>query len=341
MNKVMEERYGSRSARTSGWRQFLTPGWILGAIVIVLFSYFAFTWLAPWQLGKNSEINERNAQIEAAFNTDPVNYQEIFGPGGTLDPKDEWRRVTATGHFLADHESLLRMRPAGGGPAVHSLVPFQTTAGDTILTHRGYVSSEGNTIPEIAPIPTGEVTITAVARVNEPRPDRQPLHDDGYTQFYGINTEQIAETLGVDLGRDTFQLVDDQPGVLTPLPIPKLDTGSHLSYGLQWIAFGIMAPLGLGYFIWAELRERRRARSEAEEIYASEDASASASAESAPRSMRERLGFDNDEDLSTAPPPSIFSRHRTVEHSRSLADRYGDTPRNQYRKIIEKEEDRF
>jgi hypothetical protein len=29
---------------------------------------------------------------------------------------------------------------------------------------------------------------------------------------------------------------------------------------LQWLAFGIMAPLGLGYFAWAEIRERRKQR---------------------------------------------------------------------------------
>lgn len=44
--------------------------------------------------------------------------------------------------------------------------------------------------------------------------------------------------------------------------MPQLDSGPHLSYGIQWIAFGIMAPLGLGYFVWAEMRERRREQEE-------------------------------------------------------------------------------
>src|SRR5699024_1286227 len=55
-----------------------------------------------------------------------------------------------------------------------------------------------------------------------------------------------------------IQLDDDQPGGLGAIPLPNLDSGPYLSYGLQWLTFGIMAPLGAGYFIWSEIRERRR-----------------------------------------------------------------------------------
>jgi cytochrome oxidase assembly protein ShyY1 len=54
------------------------------------------------------------------------------------------------------------------------------------------------------------------------------------------------------------QLVENQPGALGVLPLPHLDAGPFLSYGIQWIAFGIVAPIGLGYFVFAEIRERRR-----------------------------------------------------------------------------------
>ena len=42
------------------------------------------------------------------------------------------------------------------------------------------------------------------------------------------------------------------------MPLPQLDAGPFLSYGIQWIAFGIVAPLGLGYFVYSEIRMRRR-----------------------------------------------------------------------------------
>ena len=51
-----------------------------------------------------------------------------------------------------------------------------------------------------------------------------------------------------------LQLVDGQPGGLGVLALPNLDAGPFLSYGIQWIAFGILAPIGLGYFVFAEIR---------------------------------------------------------------------------------------
>jgi cytochrome oxidase assembly protein ShyY1 len=56
--------------------------------------------------------------------------------------------------------------------------------------------------------------------------------------------------------------VADPSGELSALDLPNLDSGPYLSYGLQWIAFGVMVPLGLVYFVWAEVRERRRRRDE-------------------------------------------------------------------------------
>ena len=42
------------------------------------------------------------------------------------------------------------------------------------------------------------------------------------------------------------------------MPVPSTESGPYLSYGLQWMAFGVLAPIGLGYFVWSELRQRRR-----------------------------------------------------------------------------------
>ena len=68
---------------------------------------------------------------------------------------------------------------------------------------------------------------------------------------------------GIGLAGGYLQLADGQPGGLGTIPLPQLDAGPYLSYGLQWLAFGIMAPLGLGYVVWAEMRERRKAKAQA------------------------------------------------------------------------------
>lgn len=320
--------------RGGSWRAFLKPGWFLAAAAILIFSYFAFTFLAPWQLGKNHDISERNERIEKAFDTDPVPAGEIFGPNGQIRPEDEWRRVILSGQYLSDAETVLRMRPVQGNPAVQVLTPLKTDSGEVILVNRGWIPAEGAAVPEITPAPSGPVSVEAVARRNESTPDRAPLTEDGITQVYGIDTDYIGRAVRLEMSEDFAQIsTPDQPGALTPMPIPKLDRGSHLSYGLQWIAFGVMAPAGLAYFIWAELKERRKVGDEEAELEDAQQDSVSDAAADGRRHFKDLLW---DDDLS-APPPG--ETHR--ELSRSVADRYGSARRDDYAKFARRSQERF
>ncbi|NKS97584.1 hypothetical protein GS498_10365 [Rhodococcus hoagii] len=69
--------------------------------------------------------------------------------------------------------------------------------------------------------------------------------------MYYIDSGQIGQFIGTDLVTGYLQLDDAQPGGLGTIPLPQIDAGPYLSYGLQWLAFGIMAPLGLAYFVRA------------------------------------------------------------------------------------------
>jgi cytochrome oxidase assembly protein ShyY1 len=83
---------------------------------------------------------------------------------------------------------------------------------------------------------------------------------------YSINTGQIAALTGTPLAGSYLQLVADQPGGLGEIPLPHLDAGPFLSYGIQWIVFGIVAPIGVGYFVLAEVRQRRREKAAANPV---------------------------------------------------------------------------
>ena len=86
---------------------------------------------------------------------------------------------------------------------------------------------------------------------------KQPFRRDGIQQVYSINPAQVSRVTGMPLVGSYLQLVDGQPGGLGVIAIPHLDAGPYLSYGIQWIAFGIVAPIGVGYFVMAEIRQRR------------------------------------------------------------------------------------
>src|SRR6185312_2910766 len=95
---------------------------------------------------------------------------------------------------------------------------------------------------------------------------KDPFRQDGAQHVYSINTAQISSLTLVPLTRSYLQLVDDQPGGLGVIGLPQLDAGPFLSYGIQWIAFGNVATILAGYFVYAEIRQRRRERAAAAEV---------------------------------------------------------------------------
>lgn len=239
----------------------LRPGWIALALVVAIFTYLALTVLAPWQLGKNSRTSLENRQIEASLTADPVPVTSILQRQDSSAPDAQWRQVTATGRYLPDAEVLARLRVIDGAPAYEVLTAFAVDGGPTVLVNRGYVRpTQGTAVPAVPDPPTGTVNLTARLRDSETAPtdDKQPFTEAGFQQVYAIDTSQIAGLIKTSLTGSYLQLVENQPGALKVLQLPKLDAGPFLSYGIQWIAFGIIAPLGLGYFVYSELRIRRR-----------------------------------------------------------------------------------
>lgn len=243
----------------------LRPGWIALILVVVAFTYLCFMVLAPWQLGKNTRTSRENQQIENSLNTPPVPLKALLPQQNSSAPDAQWRRVTATGRYLPDAQVLARLRVVDGDQAFEVLAPFVVDGGPTVLVDRGYVRPEpGSHVPPIPGPPQQTVTITARLRDCEPLPrDKAPFTRDGYQQVYSINTEQVSVLTKVPLAGSYLQLVENQPGGLGLIGMPHLDAGPFLSYGIQWISFGILAPIGLGYFAYSELRARRREKEQA------------------------------------------------------------------------------
>ena len=247
------------------WAFLLRPAWLALFVVVIAFAYLCFTVLAPWQLGKNTKTSRENAQITYSLTADPVPLTTLLPHQDSSAPDAQWRRVTASGHYLPDAQVLARLRVVDGGPVV--------------LVDRGYVRPvQGSRVPTIAPPPPGSVTITARLRDSEPiAQGKDPFRQDGVQQVYSISTAQVSAVTGVPLAGSYLQLVEDQPGGLGVIALPQLDSGPFLSYGIQWIAFGIIAPILLGYFVYAEVRQRRLEKA------------ASSEAEGAPLTAEEKL----------------------------------------------------
>ena len=239
-------------------RRFLSPGWIIGLVAVVFFAWACFTLLAPWQLNKSDDLDARNARLTESVEADPAPMQEVVdGPGAFVER--EWRVVTLDGRWRPDSEALLRLRSIEGKPVFHVLTVFDPDQGDDILVNRGHVPvGEDNAVPDYASAPSGPVQITARVRAAEVGPT-EPVVLDGLPAVRVVDPGPLGEVVGQPVVPEGYlQLVADQPGSLTPAPIPAIEVGPYLSYGLQWLAFGALAPVALIYFAWAEIRARRR-----------------------------------------------------------------------------------
>ena len=273
------------------WAFLLRPQWLALYVVVAAFAWLCFTVLAPWQLGKNTSTSRENAQIASSLNTEPVPLKTYLPQQDSSAHEHQWQRVTASGRYLPDKQVLARLRSVDGAPAYEVLVPFDVDDGPTVLVNRGYLKIEqGSAVPPIDPAPAEPVTITARLRDSEGLfPGKDPFVADGWQQVYTINPPQIAELTGVPLLADSYlQLVEDQPGGLGVIPLPVLDAGPFLSYGIQWIAFGIIAPIGVAYFEMAEVKVRRREKALA--AAQAGDASAPAKPVSAEEKLADRYG---------------------------------------------------
>ena len=298
-------------------RFLLRPKWLVLAAVALAFAFLCFSVLAPWQLGKNTSTSARNDLITRSVGADPVPITDVLtGNGFAAD--DEWRRVIAQGSYVENSDALVRLRSIREQPAYEVITPFVIDDGPTVLVNRGYVLPvEGTRPPEFAAAPTGPVTLDARVRQAEGT-SREPIQEDGRLQVYNINPEQIGAAVGVDAIDGYLQLDDGQPGGLGLIELPQTDAGPYLSYGLQWLAFGIMAPLGLAYFVRAELRERRMSRTEMND----------AMSDQSDRTSDDDSALDDEEEFTLPTRREKRARARAASQARTptdprLADRYG------------------
>lgn len=242
-------------------RFLLRPGWLALIAVVVAFVVACYTYLAPWQFGREAQRQAQEQAIATADALPPVPLAQLSPPGTGVDQELEWRRVEVTGEYLPDAQGLVRLRVVDGRPAVEVLTPFRTTEGRLLTVDRGTVeTTSGAVTPDVAAPPAGRVTLTARMRVDQTDPEARVLDEAGFHQLYVIDSGLLGSATGLALEPGYLQLAAGQPGVLGAIPVAPDSGGApftNLSYALQWITFGVIALLALGYFIRLELLQRR------------------------------------------------------------------------------------
>ena len=211
--------------------------------------------LSKWQLDRRDQRLGRNAVIAERLAAPPTQLNAV--PSDTAE--GHYRRVTTSGVFDYEHEVALALRSRDGSPGVYILTPLHTPDGSAVLVNRGWVYAPDGMSVDLARWREQD-SVAVEGFLDTFVAARGPVTMTGRPHLV---RRLVRDSLTPSVSaRSLFQyvVVVTQPAPATaPARIapPSLTQGSHLSYAIQWAAFGVIALVGLVLSLRRGVTERR------------------------------------------------------------------------------------
>lgn len=237
-------------------RPFLTPKWLLSHL-FVLAMVVLMTNLGFWQLRRLDERKDRNEEVRAALEADPVEVEALLDadPGTAV----EHRTVIVAGEYLDDRSFFVANRTFESQAGVWLATPMRLADGRVVIVSRGWVPrlwASGDDPREIV-TPSGDLEV--LGRLEESVGGGRIGGGDASVlpEISRLDIDQVETMLDLEVTDRWVQLVAQAPplGELPiPVPPPGLDEGPHFSYAFQWFFFTTATVVVYGLI----LRKRRR-----------------------------------------------------------------------------------
>ena len=245
--------------------RFLFSSKWLGYLLLAAIFAAACVGLGRWQMDRRAETLAEINRVTSNYSATPVPFAEVKDQFRSLSAEREWTQVELRGSYDVAGQRIVRNRPLNGQPGYEVVVPFRVESGETVVIDRGWlpIGNKNPGSPDTVPAPP-QGTVTVVARLKPAEPALQRGAPDG--QLASIDLDAYAGQLGYPLLTGAYgQLASENPAAADqPFPFPKPSTveGTHLSYSLQWFAFGVLMFIGFGY---AARQQARNAAIDAED----------------------------------------------------------------------------
>lgn len=236
--------------------------------VLVLSVVVGCVLLGQWQLQRLDAVRTSNALVEQRLTADPRDFYDLVDaePGASVDVDAlEYVRVEMEGVYRPEDEVLQRNRSFHGQTGFHVLTPMELTDGHIVLVRRGWVPADLDEPPvaEAAP-PEGVVQISGVfeAPVEQPGFGAQDPDDGVLKRVFHTDTARLDRQVDGPLFPMVMRIdTEPSPGATRDdLPFPPgspiLDESNHFSYAMQWHAFGLLALVTYGAWLWKNVRRR-------------------------------------------------------------------------------------
>lgn len=254
----------SRQAEASHHRR--QPRSALALVVVALAALLAFAGfvaLGNWQLRRLSWKRHLIAETTARVHRPPV---AAPGPAQWASIRAGHRQylhVRVSGRFINDDETLVH-GTSRFGYGYWLMTPLRSDAGFIVLVNRGYVpaSLPGTPGDRALPRPEGEVTVTGLLRLSEPRGGFLRSNDPARHRWYSRDVDAIAAALKLpaDTVAPYFIDADAQAdrqgwpaGGQTVIHFPN----HHLNYAITWYILALGVIVAAGFVVRYEWRNRR------------------------------------------------------------------------------------
>lgn len=253
------------------YRFLLTRQWVILTLV-GLFLMPAMVELGLWQMHRHESENANNARVAHSLTAPTVPLERLTAPGATVSAADDFRTVTATGHFDPAHQVVVRNRTSADDSTIgyYLLTPLVLTDGRAVLVNRGWIPGQEDEtrFPPVPPTPTGPLRITGRIRSDETT-GGTGIRDKGGLpprQVMLINSAKLAGAFPEPLVAGYVELTGASPGLpggqpeRVPPPTPGQTDGGynppHLAYAWQWWLFVVMVPVGWVILVRREHRDQ-------------------------------------------------------------------------------------
>ncbi|GAB3250679.1 SURF1 family protein [Arthrobacter pigmenti] len=231
------------------YRFLLTPRW-LGWFALAVVLALACAALGMWQLDRRNQAVAEVQKVNNNYGAEPLSFEQARPHFKDFDPAMEWTPVTLQGTYDSEHQRVVRNRPLNGRPGYEVLVPLRLEGGSAVVVNRGWlpIGNDRSGYPDVVPQPAeGPVEVTVRLKPAEPELERGAPKG----QLASINLEAFTAILDYPVYTDAYGLMasEDPAAARTPFSPgrPDIDTGPHLSYSMQWFAFGALMFVGYGY----------------------------------------------------------------------------------------------
>ncbi len=226
------------------WKFLTKPFWlfshVFAATVIISCGF-----LSLWQFDRLDERQEQNAVIQQRALGEPKTFAQAL-----KEADSNYQYVALDAVFLDEDFARVVNRSQNGVAGEHVVATAEISDGTIVLVSRGFIPL--NTADQaLEAVPGGEVTLTGWLRATVTK-ETFGAQDNGVSkEVPRLDVDALKKRLPAAqaevvapqwLQLETLNGMQPQ-GLPDVVPLPTLSEGSHFSYAVQWIIFGLLGVL--------------------------------------------------------------------------------------------------